>query len=137
MQDITKKTYFAYALQVYDNPSCSGMKEFHDDLLRLKYVRRLVHKYTRTSEVSVRLLVNHIISVYNVFQPSAVARLLFFRLNKDSYSALKTILEYLNLMPDTILPIDGKTILNTDIPRDDMLWEVLIQEVEESHAITR
>lgn len=136
MHNLTKKTFFAYALQVYDNPSCSGLAEFQSDLLRIKYIKRLIHRYSRTGHVSARLLVNHLVGVYNVFQPNAVARLLFFRLEPESKSALKTLLLYLNLMPDVVPPINGHTILNTDIPRDEVLWRIL-EETVEGHAETR
>lgn len=136
MQNLTKKNYFAYAMQVYDNPSCSGLEEFQSDLLRIKYIKRLVNRYVRTGELIPRLLLNHVIGVYNVFQSTAVARLLFFRTDPESWSALKTILEYLNLMPEEILPIDGIIILNKDIPRDDVLWD-LLKDTVDGHATTR
>lgn len=130
MQNLTKKNYFAYAIKMYDNPSCSGMDEFQQDLLRIKYIKRLINRYTRTGEITPRLLLNHVIGVYNVFQAPAVSRLLFFRSDPDAWSALKTVLEYVNLMPDEILPIDGISILNTDIPRDEALWDKLTRMVE-------
>lgn len=136
MQNLTKKTYFAYALQMYDNPSCSGIEEFQEDLLKIKYIKRLINRYVRTGEVSPRLLLNHIISIYNVFQPSAVSRLLFFRVHPDAYSSLKTILEYVSLMPEEVLFINGIILLNKDIPRDAVLWEKLLETVED-HAESR
>lgn len=136
MQNLTKKNYVAYAMQMYDNPSCSGIAEFQSDLVRIKYIKRLVNRYVRTGEIIPRLLLNHVIGVYNVFQAPAVARLLFFRTERTSWSALKTILEYTHLMPDAILPIDNVIILNTDIPRDEVLWAKLKESVE-GHATTR
>ncbi len=131
MQNLTKKTYFAYALHAYNNPSCSGMEEFEEDLMRLKYIRRLLHRYTRNRDVSGRLLLNHIIGVYNVFRPECVARLLFYRTHRCARPALKTVLEYTNLMPDQVPAVEGETILNTDIPRDMILWGILKETVEE------
>lgn len=136
MQNLTKRTYFAYALQMYSNPSCAGIAEFQEDVVRIKYIKRLLHRYVRTGDISVRLLLNHIIGIYNVFRPPSIARLLFFRMNPDAWSALKTVLEFLNLMPDVIEPVDGRIILNTDIPRDMVLWG-LIQDVVENHATNR
>lgn len=136
MQNLTKKNYFAYAMQVYDNPSCSGIHEFQSDLVRIKYIKRLVNRYVRTGELIPRLLLNHIIGVYNVFQAPAIANLLFFRTEQESWSAMKTVLEYLNLMPDQLLPIEGIIILNKDIPRDDVLWDMLKDTVD-GHATTR
>jgi hypothetical protein len=43
---------------------------------------------------------------------------------------MKTVLEYLNLMPEEILPIDGCSILNKDISRDEVLWTKLVNTVE-------
>lgn len=136
MDNLTKKNYLSYAMKVYDNPSCSGLDEFHADLLRVKYVKRLINRYTRTGNVSSRLLLNHVIGIYNVFEAQAVARLLFFRTEQSSWPAMKTVLEYLNLMPDTILPIEGVILLNTDIPRDEVLW-AMFTEMVEGHATTR
>lgn len=136
MQNLTKKNYFAYAMQVYDNPSCSGIEEFQSDLMRIKYIKRLINRYVRTGELIPRLLLNHIIGVYNVFQATAVSRLLFFRADPESWSALKTILSYLNLMPEEILPIEGVMILNKDIPRDEVLWDMLKDTVD-NHATAR
>lgn len=133
MQNLTKKNYFVYAMQMYDNPSCSGHAEFKSDLVRLKYIKRLINRYVRTGELIPRLLLNHIIGVYNVFQSVSVARLLFYRTDPHSWSALKTVLEYVNLMPKEILPIDGVIIINTNIPRDEVLWSKLKESVE-GHA---
>ncbi len=130
MQNLTKKNYFAYALKMYDNPSCSGIEEFRQDLLRVKYIKRLVNRYVRSGDVSPRLLLNHIIGVYNVFQVQSVSRLLFFRTDPHTWRAMKTVLEYLNLMPEEILPIDGCSILNKDISRDEVLWTKLVNTVE-------
>lgn len=136
MDNLTKKNYFAYALQMYDNPSCSGIEEFQNDLLKIKYIKRLINRYKRTQEISPRLLLNHIISVYNVFHAHSISRLLFFRIDADSWSALKTVLEYVNLMPDEILPVEGISILNKNIPRDEVLWAKLVETVE-TYATTR
>jgi hypothetical protein len=136
MENLTKKNYLSYAMKVYDNPSCAGLGEFQSDLLRVKYVKRLINRYSRTGDIAPRLLLNHIIGIYNVFEATSVAHLLFFRTDKKSWSALKTVLDYLNLMPETLLPIEGVIILNKDIPRDEVLWAKLNDTVE-GHATTR
>ena len=136
MENLTKKNYLAYAMKVYDNPSCSGLDEFRTDLLRVKYIKRLINRYVRTGDITPRLLLNHVIGVYNVFEAHAVSRLLFFRSDRSSWRAIKTVLEYVNLMPDTVLPIEGVILLNKDIPRDEVLWEKLSETVE-GHATTR
>lgn len=115
---------------MYNNPSCSGLDEFQEDLLRIKYTKRLLHRYVRTNEMPIRLVCNHIIGINNVFQPHSVARLLFFKIDESAYSALKTVLEYLSLMPDEVLLIDGSNILNINIEKDNVLWDMIIEAVE-------
>lgn len=130
MQDLNKKTYFAYALQMYNNPSCTGMAEFKEDLTRFKYIKRLLHRYIRTGKISPQLLINHIVGVYNVFRPEAISRILFYRVHPTAWRALKTTLEYLNLMPEEIPTVNGLLILNTDISRDKLLLRKLEESVE-------
>lgn len=133
MDDLTKKTYLSYALSVYTNASCTGMREFQEDLVRLKYIKRLVHRYVRTGDISPRLLINHLINVYNVFQPESIARLLFFRTHPDAHSALRTVLEYVHLMPPVLPPIDGVVYIAKQIPEDPTLKALLIQTIEPLH----
>jgi hypothetical protein len=136
MVDLTKKTYFTYAMKMYNNPSCTGLEEFHEDLVRFKYVKRLLHRYVRTGEVVPRLLVNHIIALTNVFRAEAVSRILFYRVHPNAWRALKTVLEYLSLMPNEIPSVDGAAILNTDISQDIVLLRILRESIE-GHAKTR
>ena len=136
MENLTKANYFAYALRSYNNPSCGGLAEFEEDLARLKYIRRLLHRYVKVHDVSGRLLLNHVIGVYNVFRPEAVARLLFYRTDPLAWAALKTVLDYTNLMPDEVPAVDGVVLLNTNIPHDMVLWAILKDTVE-GHATIR
>jgi len=133
MVDLTKKTYFAYALKMYDNPSCTGIAEFHDDLVKFKYIKRLLHRYVRTGEIRPRLLINHIVGITNIFRPEAVARLLFYRVHPSAWRALKTTLDFLNLMPPMIPSVNGVVILNKDISYDSVLG-VLLEETVKNHG---
>lgn len=135
MQDLNKKTYFAYALQMYNNPSCTGISEFEEDLMRFKYIKRLLHRYVRTNEISPRLLINHVVGVYNVFRPEAISRLLFYRVHPTAWRALKTTLEFLNLMPEEVPLVNGVPILNSDISRDKHLFRKL-QDSVDNHGKT-
>ena len=134
MENLTKKNFFAYAVRMYNNPSCSGPAEFDEDLLRIKYIKRLLHKYARTGEISPRLLVNHLIGICNVFHAEAVARMLFFRVHSDAWPALKTSLEYVNLMPEIVPVIDGTMIVGSSIKRDEKLLALLIEAISAKEA---
>jgi hypothetical protein len=99
--------------------------EFNSDLKRVSYVKRLLKRYIKTGELSERLILNHLILVFNVFVPIQVASgMLFLKLDEDCYSVLKTFLVYLNRMPEKIF-INDKVIISTDISIDMHVASIL------------
>jgi hypothetical protein len=115
IEDLTDKNVIAYMIMSYDNPQCIDMEEFEDDMKIPKYIKRLINRYLSTGELKIRLILNHIISFYNVFGNDAATRILFLKMNESDYPILKTFLVYLNRMPDKIEMVRGKNILSTDI----------------------
>ena len=113
-----------YAVKAYDRPNCI-MSEFTEDMKRLNYLKRLFRRYTKHGEMRERLILNHIVVLYNIFGAEAVARILFFNTSKNDYSILKTYLLFLNLMPEKIRGINGKDIISSDISIDTKIAEVL------------
>lgn len=69
-----------FAAKNYNNPQCYDIIEFREDLKRFKYIKRLLNKYVTNGELRERLILNHIISLNNVFGPEAATRMLFFKL---------------------------------------------------------
>jgi len=109
-------TYIMFAMKHYDNPQCMGMEEFQEDLNRIKYIKRLFRKYKKNGVLRERLLLNHIIIFYNVFGVEAGTRILFYKIEEEMHSLLKTFLVFLNYAPETIPEIDLVSIsLNTDV----------------------
>jgi len=49
------------------------------------------------------LIINHVIILSNVFGVDAATTLLFFKIDKEHWSILKTILIFLNYMPENEL----------------------------------
>lgn len=115
---LTEDNLVLYAAKSYSSPNCL-MSEFEEDFKRTKYLKRLLRRYSLTKILKERLILNHIIMLNNVFGPDATARILFFRMDEREYSALKTFLLYLNLLPTTINGICG-TIINTDTIQVDL-----------------
>lgn len=99
-----------FAAKYYENPNCQGVEEFREDLSRIKYLMRLFGKYERDNELKERLIINHLVILYNVFESRALTRILRYRLN-DYEVYLKTFLFYLGHWPDDT---DG-IIMDTDI----------------------
>ena len=97
---LTKDNITMYAIKHYHNPSCEGMSEFDDDMKRFKYVKRLFRKYEESGILKERLLLNHIIILNNLFGAEASSTLLFFKTERQHWAALKSFLEFLNIMPE-------------------------------------
>jgi len=88
-----------YAAQHYTNPRVLNVDEFYEDLNKFKYVKKLFTKY-KTGDLKERLILNHIISIYNVFNIEAATKMCFFKMDEESYPALKTFLLYLNYIQE-------------------------------------
>ena len=96
---LTPETIDLFALRHYDNRGASK-EEFEDDLKRFKYLKRLFRKYDTSKDFKSRLIINHVIILSNVFGVDAATTLLFFKIDKQHWSILKTILIFLNYMPE-------------------------------------
>src|ERR1700692_980070 len=99
---LLETNFILYCVKYYSNPSCFDIEEFNDDLNRVKYIKRLINKYKEGGELKERLILNHIIILYNVFGPTATTRILFYRLKKFK-EVLKPFLEFLGYMPDKVV----------------------------------
>lgn len=101
-EPLTQDSFLLFAMKHYENPACRGMEEFYEDLERIKYIKRLLNKFEKKDSLKTRLLLNHIIILNNVFGPEACVRMLFFKLESEYHSCLKSFLKYLQLLPKTI-----------------------------------
>jgi hypothetical protein len=108
-RDLTDKNVFQYALANYDNPSCTTIDEFEQDLLRFVHIKKILIK----PDFCVQKALNHIRIQYNIFKPEACTHLLFYRCYEKSWPQLKTFLVYLSYMPDSLfveVPLDQKVV---------------------------
>ena len=118
-KEITKDNWLLFAQQNYDNPTLEDEKEFYEDIKRIRYLKRLFRKYTVTGNLKVRLVVNHLIILQNVFGVEAAITLLLFKIDKKYWGMLKTFLEYLEyLYPHELVDIQGD-------PKIEKMLEVL------------
>lgn len=123
-ENLTDENIMLYAAKAYDMPNCV-MSEFTEDMKRLNYLKRLFRRYHKHGEMRERLILNHIVVLYNIFGAEASTRILFYNTSKDDYSILKTYLLFLNLMPERVRGINGKDVLSSDISVDMKIAEVL------------
>lgn len=97
---LTESTFLLFASKHYDNPQCSDISEFEEDLKRFQYLRKLFGRYRQDNDLKERLILNHLIIIYNVFGPEAT-NMLFMKLH-EYHDYLKPFVEYLNFMPQII-----------------------------------
>jgi len=124
--DLNDDNFTIYAMKCYSSPNCI-MSEFESDIKRTKYLKRLFRRYKVTKLLKERLILNHLILLNNVFGPEPTARILFYRIDERDYDILKTFLVYLNIMPDIITGIRGKTIHSKDILVEPDILEILLR----------
>ena len=131
--DLNEKNFLLYAMKEYNNPQCTDIEEFNDDLKKIKYIKRLLNQYVSEGVLKERLLLNHIIIFYNVFPPAAATRILFFKIEEKFWPILKPFLFYLKLMPeDRIESIMGKEIRTNEILMDQGVIDSLRKFDKES-----
>lgn len=123
---LDESNFLLYAAKNYDNPQCYDTVEFYDDLKRFKYIKRLLNRYVEEDDLKERLILNHIIVLYNVFGPEATTKMLFLKCRGLEH-LLKPFLVFLNLLPEKVenIGIENKTINTKDIEMDNRILNEL------------
>jgi len=122
--NLNESNVLLYAAKSYDKPNCID-SEFDEDYKRIRYIKRLLHRYRISGKIKERLILNHLVITQNVFGVEASTRILFLRIEPRDYSALKTFLIYTSAMPKVVRGIDGKDIISSEIPLDYNLVNLL------------
>lgn len=124
-EKIDESNFLLFAAQSYDNPQCMDDTEFFDDLKKFKYLKRLFNKYHESGELKERLVLNHLIVIYNLFG-NAATRMLFFKL-QEYLPILKPFLILLNRLPERVDGVGsvGNDIRTVDIVADQHVVDIL------------
>jgi hypothetical protein len=107
-EKLNESNFLLYAMHHYDNTQCYSLAEFEEDLKKILYLKKLLSRYKNNGELRERLILNHIIVLYNIFGDAAT-RMLFYKIEKSCWDVLVTFLVYLERMPETI-PEYGVTL---------------------------
>lgn len=110
---LTKENFALYAAKAYDMTLNVTEEDFEADLKRFLYIKRLLNKYKNGDELKARLILNHVIILYNCFGEAATP-MLFLRM-EGLHDVIKPFILALNYLPETI-SYDGKIIYTSDIP---------------------
>jgi hypothetical protein len=126
MLNLNDDNFLLFAAKNYISPHYIS-EEFYTDIKRIKYIRRLIQKYNQKGELKERLILNHLILIFNVFETEACTRMLFLKMGEKNFSVLKTFLIYLNYMPEKVNGINGKDIISSAILIDLHIASILRQ----------
>jgi len=116
MEILNEKNLLLYAAKHYYNPRFSDIEEFHEDMKRFKYIKRLVNRYLDDKDLSERLILNHLIVIFNVFGIEPALKMLEVRLEDRHWPVIKPFLIFLKYITNDQL---------TGIKMDEKVVEVL------------
>lgn len=105
--------FLILALEHYENPQCESLEEFYEDLDRIKYLKRLMNRTDGDLDQAMRLMLNHIIVLTNVFGSEMGSRMLFFKMEDRYHGQLKAYLQYLEMLPKEMPEADlGSVVMD-------------------------
>ena len=111
--ELTEKNLLLYAAKNYYKPLGASSDEFEEDLKKFKYIKRLVNRYLDGGELSERLIMNHLIVVFNVFGIEAGVKILGLKLEGRHWPVVKPFLIYLKYITNeefTNIIMDPKVV---------------------------
>ena len=120
-EKLNEGNFLVYAMHHYDNPQCNTLQEFEEDIKKFLYLKKLLSRYKNYDELRERLILNHIIVLYNIFGESAT-RMLFYKIDKSCWDVLVTFLVYLDRMP---AELSEYGIILSDIVLDERIISTL------------
>lgn len=107
--ELTEENLFLFAAKNYYKPQFSDIDEFYEDLKRFKYIKRLLNRYLDQGELAERLILNHMIVVFNSFSIPGALSILELKLDEKHWPVIKPFLVYLRYIKDdqyTGIPMD-------------------------------
>jgi len=111
--ELTEDNLLLYAAKNYYKPQFSDIEEFYEDLKRFKYIKRLVNRYLEHDELAERLIMNHLIVVFNSFRIEPACNILELKLDDKHWPVIKPFLVYLKYIRDdqyTGIPMDQTVV---------------------------
>lgn len=122
---LTEENFLLYCAQCYDNSKYISTEEFFEDIDRIKYIKKLITRYTESGDLRERLILNHIIILNNCFGPEALCKILYLKL-KPQMKYIKPFLILLNILPEKIHNVNDEFVIETDfIEMDTFIIEKL------------
>jgi len=112
--EVNDDNFMIFAARHYYNPRCIDVEEFYEDLNRFKYVKRLLNRYIETGKLSERLILNHMIVIFNAFDIKPALMMLEHKLDEKHWPIVKPFLVFLRHITNdeyVDIPMD-KTVID-------------------------
>jgi hypothetical protein len=93
--EVNDENFMIFAARHYYNPRCIDIEEFYEDLNRFKYVKRLLNRYIETGKLPERLILNHMIIIFNAFDIKPTLMMLEHKLDEKHWPIVKPFLVFL------------------------------------------
>jgi hypothetical protein len=119
---VDDESFLFYAGKFYDTRRAVSSEDFYEDLKRFQYLKRLFKRYEENEDLKIRLILNHLIVLYNCFGLHATP-MLFYKLEKYHHY-LKPFLMFLNYLPK-VVRYENNVVYTIDIVADIKIIEEL------------
>lgn len=96
-EPLNEDNFLLFASNHYYNPTCISLDEFYEDIKRFAYLKRLIKRYKLNGDLQERLILNHLIIIYNSFGVYASTKMVFYKLEEtEEWSVIIPFLVFLN-----------------------------------------
>jgi hypothetical protein len=112
-EKLNDSNFMLFCAKHYDNSKYASTEELYEDLSRIKYIKKLITRYTQDNDLKERLILNHIIILNNCFGPEALNKILYLKL-KDQMKYVKPFLIMLNILPEKIHNVNNEVVIDTN-----------------------
>jgi hypothetical protein len=127
-EKLTDENFILFCAAHYDNAKYSSTEDFVEDLNRIKYIKKLITRYTEYGELKERLILNHIIILNNCFGPEVLCKILFLKL-RSQMKYIKPFLVLLGVLPEAVYNVGEEEIIYTDVIEMDETIIVKLRKV--------
>ena len=93
--DLLEEDLVRFAIKQYYTPLGIDFDEFYTDLKRFQYVKRLLNRYCDYGKLGERLVLNHLIIIFNVFGYYGGLKILETKLDDRHWPIIKPFLLFL------------------------------------------
>jgi hypothetical protein len=91
-EDLLEENLVRFAIKQYYTPRGIDFDEFYTDLKRFQYVKRLLNRYCDYGKLGERLVLNHLIVIFNVFGYYGGLKILGLKLDDRHWPIIKPFL---------------------------------------------